>query len=146
MTHRYIKIAATSVVLVGAFVLMMWSTLRDGTEYYKNINEVVSDQQQWHDKQLQLHGYVVPGSIFRKRDSLEYKFRVQNNPARSTLPDGGVVDATYTGIVPDTFKDEAEVVLKGRLTPTGFHTDPNGVMAKCPSKYEAASKSAASGT
>ena len=51
-----------------------------------------------------------------------------------------MVDATYTGVVPDTFKDtpgeEAEVVLKGRLTNEGFHVDPNGVMAKCPSKYE----------
>jgi len=39
-----------------------------------------------------------------------------------------------------TIKNEAEVVLKGRLTPGGFHTDPNGVMAKCPSKYEPAKK------
>jgi hypothetical protein len=31
-------------------------------------------------------------------------------------------------------------VLTGRLTPAGFHTDPNGVMAKCPSKYESAKK------
>jgi cytochrome c-type biogenesis protein CcmE len=38
--------------------------------------------------------------------------------------------------VPDTFKDEAEVVLKGTLTPDGFTVEPNGVMAKCPSKYE----------
>jgi cytochrome c-type biogenesis protein CcmE len=38
--------------------------------------------------------------------------------------------------VPDTFKDEAEVVLKGTLTPGGFTVEPNGVMAKCPSKYE----------
>jgi len=44
--------------------------------------------------------------------------------------------------VPDTFKDEAEVVLKGKLTPTGFHTDPNGVTAKCPSKYEVKSAGA----
>jgi cytochrome c-type biogenesis protein CcmE len=42
--------------------------------------------------------------------------------------------------VPDTFKDDAEVVLKGRLTSDGFHVDPNGVMAKCPSKYEAQKK------
>jgi len=41
--------------------------------------------------------------------------------------------------VPDTFKGEAEVVLRGELTPDGgFHTEPNGVIAKCPSKYEAA--------
>ena len=52
-------------------------------------------------------------------------------------------DEVVVKVVPN--EGEAEVVLKGRLTPDGFHTDPNGVMAKCPSKYEAAGK-AASGT
>ena len=81
----------------------------------------------------------------KRPHTLDYRFKVQNNPARGTTP-GGVVDASYTGLLPDTFKDEAEVVLKGKLTPTGFKTDPNGVMAKCPSKYEAAEKSALAGT
>lgn len=145
MPHRYIKVTLTAVVLVLAFAGMMWTTLREGTEYYKNVDEVLPQAHEWSGKQLQLHGYVVPGSIYRKRDSLEYKFKVQNNPARANQADGDhVIDASYTGIVPDTFKDEAEVVLKGRLTPTGFHTDPNGVTAKCPSKYEA--KSAAAGS
>jgi cytochrome c-type biogenesis protein CcmE len=44
--------------------------------------------------------------------------------------------ASYTGVVPDTFKNDAEVVLKGTLSPEGFTVAPNGVMAKCPSKYE----------
>ena len=144
MTHRYIKIGATAFVLVLAFGGLLWSTLREGTEYYKNLDEVIANQEEWHGKQLQLHGYIVPGSIYRKRDSLEYKFKVQNSPARTSAPDSShIVEVSYTGIVPDTFKDEAEVVLKGKLTPTGFHTDPNGVTAKCPSKYEA--KSAAAG-
>jgi cytochrome c-type biogenesis protein CcmE len=47
------------------------------------------------------------------------------------------VQASYTGVVPDTFKDDAEVVLTGRLGPQGFEVEPNGVMAKCPSKYDA---------
>jgi cytochrome c-type biogenesis protein CcmE len=145
MTHRYIKIGATALVLIGAFTLMMWSTLREGTEYYKNIDEVMVNQQEWHGKQLQLHGYVVPNSILVKKTTLEYRFKVQNNPARASEP-GTIVDVTYKGIVPDTFKDEAEVVLKGKLSEAGFHTDPNGVMAKCPSKYEAAEKSALAGT
>jgi cytochrome c-type biogenesis protein CcmE len=34
-------------------------------------------------------------------------------------------------------------VLKGRLEPDGFHTDANGVMAKCPSKYDPARKTGA---
>ncbi|HEY2905273.1 MAG TPA: cytochrome c maturation protein CcmE [Vicinamibacterales bacterium] len=136
MTHRYIKIGMTALVLVLAFTALMWSTLREGTEYFKHVDEVVSNPQAWEGKRLQLHGYVVPGSLFVKPNTLEYKFKVQNNPAR-TGPTGGVVDATYKGIVPDTFKDEAEVVLKGQLTATGFRTEANGVMAKCPSKYVA---------
>ena len=35
---------------------------------------------------------------------------MQNNPIRD-VNQGHVVDASYTGIVPDTFKGEAEVVL-----------------------------------
>jgi cytochrome c-type biogenesis protein CcmE len=142
MTHRYIKITLTSAVLVLAFAGLLWSTLRDGTEYYKNVDEVMTDPQAWEGKALQLHGYVVPGSIMRKRDSLEYRFQVRNTPARAGDDASAViVDATYSGVVPDTFKDEAEVVLKGRLDGTTFHTVPNGVMAKCPSKYEEAQAS-----
>ena len=133
MTHRYIKIGVTSVVLVGAFAGLLWSTLREGTEYYKHVDEVMTSPQAWEGKRLQLHGFVVPESILKKRDSLDYKFKVQNK--------GRVVEASYNGIVPDTFKDDAEVVLKGRLSSDGFRVEPNGVMAKCPSKYEPAKKS-----
>jgi cytochrome c-type biogenesis protein CcmE len=134
MTHRNIKIGATTLVLLLAFSGLLWSTLREGTEYYKHVDEVMANQHAWEGKRLQLHGHVVTNSILRKPNTLEYRFKVQNN--------GKVVDAAYTGVVPDTFKDEpgseAEVVLKGTLTPGGFQTEPNGVMAKCPSKYEAA--------
>ena len=137
MRHRNIKIGVTALVMLLAFAGLLWSTLREGTEYYKNVSEVLPQAQQWEGKRLQLHGYVVPGSIMRRPNTLDYKFTVHNNPARSGQA-GDIVEVTYTGIVPDTFKDEAEVVLKGRLTPAGFQTESNGVMAKCPSKYEAA--------
>jgi cytochrome c-type biogenesis protein CcmE len=143
MTHRYIKIGVTAIVLCTAFAGLMWATLRDGTEYFKHVDEVMVDRPAWEGKPLQLHGYVVPGSIMVRPNTLEYKFKVQNNPARSG-ESGNVVEASYKGVVPDTFKDEAEVVLRGRLTPEGFHTDPNGVIAKCPSKYE--QKAALAGT
>ncbi len=138
MTHRNIKIAVTAVVLASAFGFMMWTTLRDGAEYFKHVDEVVAQRSELEGKKLQLHGYVVPGSIATKPNTLEYWFQIQNNPIRSGEP-GHVMTIRYTGVVPDTFKDEAEVVLKGELTKDGgFHTDPNGVIAKCPSKYEAA--------
>ena len=129
MTHRNIKIAITVSVLAAAFIGLLWSTLRDGTEYYKHVDEVMTSPQEWEGKRLQLHGFVVPGSILVKRDSLEYRFKVQNK--------GSVVNVAYTGVVPDTFKSDSEVVLKGTLSSQGFSVQPNGVMAKCPSKYEA---------
>jgi cytochrome c-type biogenesis protein CcmE len=140
MAHRYIKIGITGLVLASAFGFLMWTTLRNGTEYFKHVDEVVAERQAWEGKPLQLHGYVIPGSILQRPNTLDYRFKVQNNPIRAGEP-GNVINVTYSGIVPDTFKGEAEVVLHGKLTADGFHTDPNGVIAKCPSKYEAASGS-----
>jgi cytochrome c-type biogenesis protein CcmE len=138
MTHRYIKIGITALVLLSAFTFLMWTSLRDGAEYFKHVDEVVADRQALQGRQLQLHGYVIPGSI--QYAGLDYRFKVQNNPIRAGEP-GHVMNVTYSGIVPDTFKGEAEVVLRGKLSADGFHTDPNGVIAKCPSKYEAAAGS-----
>ncbi len=129
MKARSLKLAVTVAILVVAFGALLYSTLRDGTEYYKHVEEVASNPDAWHGKKLQLHGYVVDKSIFVKPDTLEYRFQVQSK--------GAVMAASYTGIVPDTFKDGSEVVLKGHLGPNGFAVESNGVMAKCPSKYEA---------
>jgi cytochrome c-type biogenesis protein CcmE len=137
MAHRYIRIGLTATVLLSAFTFLMWTSLRDGAQYFKHVDEVMADRQTWEGKPLQLHGYVIPGSIMQRPNTLDYRFKVQNNPIRAGEP-GNVVNVTYSGIVPDTFKGEAEVVLHGKLGPEGFHTDPNGVIAKCPSKYEAA--------
>ena len=127
MSAKALKIAATSGVLLLALTGLMVTTLREDTQFYKHVDEVMANPSSWHGKRLQLHGYVE--GIERKRNSLDYRFKVQSN--------GSVVHASYSGVVPDTFKDGAEVVLKGRLNDEGFEVERNGVMAKCPSKYEA---------
>jgi cytochrome c-type biogenesis protein CcmE len=128
MKNRALKVGGTTIVLVLAFAGLLYSTLSEGTEYYKHVDEVMVNPQPWYGKRLQLHGIVVENSIMRKRDSLDYRFRVGN--------DGHEVEAFYTGVVPDTFKGGSEVVLKGTLSEAGFQVSPDGVMAKCPSKYE----------
>jgi cytochrome c-type biogenesis protein CcmE len=133
MSNKAVKIGLTVVVLAVALAGLLRATLRDGTEYYKHVDEVLVNPGEWQGKSLQLHGYVVRDSILRKRDSLDYRFKVTSKVG----DDARVVSAHYTGVVPDTFADDAEVVLKGKLEPDGFHVSPNGVMAKCPSKYDA---------
>ena len=125
MSPKVLKIAVTCLVLAGALGGLMYTTLQEGTEYYMHVDEVMSDQAAWQGKRLQLHGFV--SDLRQRPNTLEYRFQVQNN--------GKVVTAEYSGVVPDNFKNGAEVVLKGQLHPQGFTVSPNGVMAKCPSKY-----------
>jgi cytochrome c-type biogenesis protein CcmE len=138
MKAKPVKIGTTVLVLGLAFGGLMYSTLSEGTEYYKHVDEVMANPGAWHGKRLQLHGFVVDHSILRRPDTLDYRFQVQSN--------GKVVPVRYSGVVPDTFKDGAEVVLKGQLVGDYFDVDRNGVMAKCPSKYEAKTSPAASGS
>lgn len=132
MSQRAIRTVLSVVVVLAALGGLMSLSLGETAAYYKHVDEVMVEPGQWYHKNLQLHGHVVDKSIMRRPNTLEYRFQVEAN--------GKVVQASYTGIVPDTFKGGSEVVLKGKLTEAGFHVEPNGVMAKCPSKYEAASK------
>ena len=134
MSHKAAKIGVTTLVLATVFGVLLYTTLGESMQYYKYVDEVVGSQTDWSGKKLQVHGYVVPGSIGKKRDALEYRFDIQRN--------GKTMRAFYNGITPDTFKDDSEVVLTGVLTKEGFiATD---MTAKCPSKYDAASGPAGS--
>ena len=128
MSHKAAKLGITGLVLALAFGGLMYTSLSESAEYYKHVEEVMVSPQPWYGKRLQIHGFVAPKSWVQKPGSLEYRFKVQSK--------GQVVQAYYTGILPDTFKEESEVVLKGTLGPDGFHVNPDGVIAKCPSKYE----------
>jgi cytochrome c-type biogenesis protein CcmE len=138
---RAIQVSATVVIICGAIGYLLASGIASG-EYYKHVDEVLANPSALQGKRLQVHGRVVKGSIQRRVTGTlpEYKFAIQNN--------GKFIEAHYAGIVPDTFKDEAEVVCKGKLTPAGqLEISPDGVLAKCPSKYDAKKGEAAgSGT
>jgi cytochrome c-type biogenesis protein CcmE len=133
MTSKALKIGVTCVALSAALGGLMYTTLSEGTEYYMHVDEVMKDPSAWEGKRLQLHGYV--NDLRQRPNTLDYRFQVQSN--------GKVITASYSGVVPDTFKNGSEVVLKGQLHGDGFSVEPNGVMAKCPSKYNANTPAAA---
>ena len=135
MSHKAAKVGLTTLVLATAFGVLLYTTMGESMQYYKYVDEVAGQPEAWKGKTLQVHGYVVPGSIGRKRDALDYEFDLQRN--------GQTIRAYYSGTVPDTFKDEAEVVVTGELTPNGFMA--TDMTAKCPSKYEEAAPKVGSG-
>jgi cytochrome c-type biogenesis protein CcmE len=120
--------ALVSVVIVGgALSLLLFTTMSEGAEYYKHVDEVMQSPQTYYGKPMNLHGFVV--DVAKRPNTLDYRFHVKNGDS--------VVLASYTGPIPDTMKEGAEVVLTGKLGPDGFQVQPNnGIMAKCPSKYD----------
>ena len=130
MSKKAVRVSVSAFVILAAMSWLMISTISEGAEYYKKVDEVMADPQAWQGKRLQVHGHVL-GDPKVKVSTLEYKFQIHSN--------GKVMDAMYTGVVPDTFKAEAEVVVKGKIGTDGvIRIEPKGITAKCPSKYEAA--------
>ena len=128
MSTRTSRAILSVLVVGGALGALLFMTMAESAAFYKRVDEVMVTPSSWYGKPMNLHGYVVEGSIEKRRNSLDYRFKVKNGDH--------VVQAMYTGTVPDTFKDGAEVVLTGTLGPEGFQVERDGVMAKCPSRYD----------
>jgi cytochrome c-type biogenesis protein CcmE len=129
-----IKIVATVVAVLVPVGFVLKASMKEGAEYYKHVDEVMGNVGEWQGKKLQVHGHVVDGSIEQAKGTLLYRFKIESRAPRAPA----VITAKYTGLVPDTFKSGAEVVAKGTLTADNqLDVIPDGIMAKCPSKYEA---------
>jgi cytochrome c-type biogenesis protein CcmE len=128
------KIVASVVAITGAVAFLLTASMKQGAEYYKHVDEVMASVDALRGKHLQVHGNVVDGSIEQAKGTLLYRFKIESLAPRSHA----VIDASYSGLVPDTFKSGAEVVAKGMLTADNkLDVVPDGIMAKCPSKYKA---------
>ena len=130
MPGTALKIVLTTCVLCAAFAGLLWTTMQEGAQYYLEVEEVLVQPAEWDGKPLQVHGYAA--NVMRKPDSLDWRFEITDSVENRTR----TMTAVYNGIVPDTFDNHAEVVATGRLVGDTFHVDPDGIMAKCPSKYE----------
>jgi cytochrome c-type biogenesis protein CcmE len=123
-----VKVALSVAVVAAGVGYMIYSTISSGEalEYYKHVNEVTHAPERWQGHRLQLHGNVVAGSILRKKGTLDFKFAVHKG--------GEWVDVHYKGLIPDAFKNCAELIVKGKLKDNRTFKAET-ISAKCPSKY-----------
>ncbi len=128
-------IAATIV-----FMLVVATQKPDGGfAYYVTVSEFTEKGQP--NGHFRVNGKVQPGTIDRMQDGRRVKFTIKDKVGAATL----AVD--FTGIIPDTFVDDADVVVEGRRRQDGTF-EATILLAKCPSKYESTdgTESVASGT
>ncbi len=81
-------------------------------------------------RSYQLTGTVVPGSV--RHDGEALAFSVEDRAGGTRIP------LTYTGTVPDPFREGREVIVTVQRQGGGFVGERNSLITKCPSKYKAA--------
>ena len=84
-------------------------------------------------RSYEVTGKVVNGSISRSGETL--RFRIRDRDGTKSVP------VTYTGTVPDPFRDGREVIVKGELKGGTFVGERDSLVTKCPSKFTKDDKS-----
>jgi cytochrome c-type biogenesis protein CcmE len=78
-------------------------------------------------RSYELTGKVVKGSIGGDGDEL--RFRIRDRDGTESVP------VSYTGVVPDPFREGREVIVSGELKQGTFVAERDSLVTKCPSKF-----------
>jgi cytochrome c-type biogenesis protein CcmE len=81
------------------------------------------------DRSYRLAGTVLPGSVRRRSSTLNFRVRDRTGHAS--------VAVSYTGAVPDPFREGRDVIITVRRRGAGFVGEPGSLITKCPSKFTA---------
>ena len=126
------KFIVGSVVIVSGLVFLFASGVRESSAHHMTLSMLAnSETSQLAGKRIQLGGStVVKGSI----NWDEYRHR----PTFFISDGKRSLRVKYSGntVLPDTFQDEALVVMEGRYFANNDVFDADVIYAKCPSKYE----------
>lgn len=131
MSRKQLKFLIGPVVIVLVLAWIATSALTSTMAYFQTVSELYALEAagQLDGKRLKVMGEVVPGTIVRSEDALN--FTIVDVDTHQTL------DIRYVGNspVPDTLRDYAEAVVDGEYTGEGVFTGTT-LQAKCASKYE----------
>ncbi len=122
---KFLILGCGIVATMGGLLIVAMS---GGATYYLTVAEFVAHPERG-TAGLRINGKVDTGSIVRAATGQDVTFVMTDGTA--------LLPIRYHGIVPNTFVDEANVVVEGQLAADGTF-DAHTLLAKCPSKYEAA--------
>lgn len=115
--------------LAVAIAVLGFTAFRNAATYYYNVSEAVSMGSAVYGQNIRVSGKVAVGTIVKEDQGRALRFNVVDETA--SLP------VFYRGTVPDTFKEDGEIVAEGKLNADGVF-QATQIIAKCPSRYEEA--------
>ncbi len=105
------KILLTGIVAIGGGGFLVYSSVGQA-QHYMQVDQLVGGQMdKWKDNELKVHGKVIAGSIVEEvvGPKTERTFLLETN--------GQKVRVFSSGPVPQTFKDESDVIALGQIVP-----------------------------
>lgn len=115
----------TGVALLGVAAALTLAAFEDNLVFFNSPSDV-HERGLPPDQRFRLGGLVEEASVEKSDDGLTTKFRVTDLRA--------VVPVTYTGILPDLFREGQGVVTEGRLNNDGVFV-ADSVLAKHDENY-----------
>ncbi len=120
------KVLAVAGIIILAVAYLIYSGIQSTSMYYMTVDELLAPGNTSSGEQVRIGGKVVEGTVQSEPKSMTLRFVASGES--KTVP------VVYRGVVPDSFKPGAEVVLEGSLS-SGGAFEANILLAKCPTKY-----------
>jgi cytochrome c-type biogenesis protein CcmE len=121
-------------LFLGGLGYLVFSGLTEDSVYFLNVSEALS-MDRAELKQARLFGKVSP----RNLEIIDGKIGA-NFDLLDKIESGKSLRVEFKGALPDTFKDDAEVIVEGTFINDGKVFKARTLVTKCPSKYEEQSK------
>jgi len=130
LRRKRVLIPGLAVVLAMSY--LGYVAFSGAAMYYLTVDELLARGAAAYGEDVRLSGKVLPDSVEDDpaTNTLRFSIADKKNTTGTSIP------VVYSGVVPDAFKPDADVVLEGKLTTTGTFEADN-LLVKCPSKYQA---------
>ena len=127
MTPRQQRMTLIALVLAGVTVAAGFAlrAFQENLLYFYNPSQVVAGEAPG-ERAFRLGGMVAADSVTREEGSMTVAFTVTDF--------ANSVNVSYTGVLPDLFREGQGVVVRGQLKPEG-HFEAEEVLAKHDENY-----------
>lgn len=118
------------VLFLGGLGYLVFSGLTEDSVYFLNVSEALAEDR-GQIKNARLFGKVSPQNLTIAEGKLGASFDLMDK-----MEVGKTLRVEFKGALPDTFKEDVEVIVEGGFTSDGQVFKAKTLVTKCPSKYE----------
>lgn len=109
-TVRIYYLSAT-IVLLSALLFMFIKTFNDNLLFYRSPSQITNTEFP-ENYVFRVGGVVLDGSLIKSKNTMNVKFVITDYERN--------LDISYTGILPDLFREGQGVVIRGKLASDGI--------------------------